>query len=128
VLAELSASNSIPVALLGCEAFVGRRREAAELAEVRARGADADGDHVGVGDDRFDCHLEVGELCPEPCDHLPGMRPTLDSGQQTRGGEGAPVEIARRKESLASRVLAAMTPDVLRITTFTPAFTVGTDA
>jgi hypothetical protein len=70
VLAELPASNSIPVALLGNEAFVGRRREAAELAKVGALGADAGGDHVGVGDDRFNRHLEVWELCPQPCDHL----------------------------------------------------------
>ena len=53
VLAELPPSNSIPVALLGHEAFVGRRREATELAKVGPRGADADGDHVGVGDDRL---------------------------------------------------------------------------
>ena len=38
--------------LLGREAFVGGRREATELAKVGPRGADADGDHVGVGDDR----------------------------------------------------------------------------
>jgi len=78
VLAELPPSNSIPVALLGHEALVGRRREAAKLAKVGTRGADADGDHVGVGDDLFNRHLEVGELCPKPCDHLPGVRRTLD--------------------------------------------------
>jgi hypothetical protein len=48
------------------------------LPKVGARGADADGDHVGVGDDRFNRHLEVGELCPQPTDHLPGVRRTLD--------------------------------------------------
>jgi hypothetical protein len=44
-------------------------------------GADADGDHVGVGDDRFNRHLEVGELCPQPCDHLTGVRRAPGPGQ-----------------------------------------------